>query len=104
MTEVTPDTRDWAEVLDTGCRECGFTGSEDPLTAPAALTAAAAAWETVLERADATARPRPDRWSDVEYAAHMRDICALFAQRSPHALHSVLAPSGPLLHSGVSRI
>lgn len=25
---IEPDTRDWADVLEGGCGECGFTGTE----------------------------------------------------------------------------
>ena len=45
MDEITPDTRDWAEVIDGGCAECGFTGVEDVSTAPDEILSAAQLWE-----------------------------------------------------------
>ena len=40
MSEITPDTRDWTDVLAGGCSECGFTGTEDPTVVPATLAEA----------------------------------------------------------------
>ncbi|UVI36114.1 DinB family protein [Brevibacterium spongiae] len=82
MNDITPDTRDWADVLDGGCPDCGFTGQEDPTTVPATLTEAAATWQTVLTRDDAATRRTPGRWSDLEYAAHMRDVLDEFRRRT----------------------
>jgi len=35
----------------------------------------------LLDAPDATQRRRPDRWSTLEYACHVRDVFRLFAQR-----------------------
>lgn len=86
MSEISPDTRDWTDVLTGGCSECGFTGTEDPTGVPSTLAEAAATWQTVLTRADATERRSPDRWSDVEYAAHMRDVLDEFRRRTERML------------------
>ncbi|KHS50944.1 DinB family protein [Brevibacterium linens] len=86
MSEITPDTRDWTDVLAGGCSECGFTGTEDPTVVPATLAEAAATWQTVLTRDDATERRSPDRWSDVEYASHMRDVLDEFRRRTERML------------------
>ena len=86
MSEIIPDTRDWTDVLAGGCSECGFTGTEDPTVVPATLAEAAATWQTVLTRDDATERRSPDRWSDVEYASHMRDVLDEFRRRTERML------------------
>jgi hypothetical protein len=93
MSEITPDTRDWTDVLDGGCAECGFTGAEDPTGVPATIAEAADTWQTVLTRDDATVRRSPDRWSDLEYAAHMRDVLVEFRRRTER----MLAEAGPTL-------
>jgi hypothetical protein len=45
------------------------------------VRANAAAWPAVLARNDVAQRARPDRWSDLEYACHVRDVFRLFAER-----------------------
>lgn len=82
MSGIEPDTRDWAEVLDGGCEECGFTGREDVLSARSAIAEAAAAWAPALSETDAAERRRDDRWSTVEYAAHLRDVLTEFRART----------------------
>ncbi|MGO2860314.1 MAG: DinB family protein [Brevibacterium sp.] len=93
MDEITPDTRDWAEVIDGGCAECGFTGVEDVSTAPDEILSAAQSWEAVLSRADAGQRADPHRWSALEYGAHMRDVLDLFRERT----RLMIAEEGPTL-------
>src|SRR5699024_3474942 len=43
---------------------------------------AAETWQKVLTRDDASTRRTPGRWSDLEYAAHMRDVLDLFRRRT----------------------
>lgn len=79
---ISPDTKDWTWVLRQPCPDCGFdatalTGAE----VPERLRAAVPAWTAVLERADVRRRPRPDVWSALEYAAHVRDVCRHFDRR-----------------------
>jgi hypothetical protein len=79
---VTPDTKDWTWVLEHRCPECGFEAgaviapqvSEETLS----LTAP---WHTVLAGDDVRRRPRPDVWSPLEYACHVRDVCRVFEGR-----------------------
>ncbi|MCF2572517.1 DinB family protein [Brevibacterium sp. UCMA 11754] len=80
--DIEPDTRDWADVLETGCAVCGFTGDEDVTAVPDYVSASADAWSEVLTSPNAGVRARSDRWSDVEYAAHVRDILDLFRERT----------------------
>ena len=79
---IEPDTRDWADVLETGCADCGFTGDEDVSAIAGYVSASAETWTEVLTRPSAGIRARSDRWSDVEYAAHVRDILDLFRERT----------------------
>lgn len=93
MNEIEPDTRDWADVLEAGCPECGFTGHEDVTSVPDFATASAETWNEVLTRPNARGRTQPDRWSDVEYAAHVRDILDLFRERT----HLIITQESPTL-------
>jgi hypothetical protein len=75
-----PDTKDWTFVIAHGCAQCGFT--PQPVTQTGdRLRATLPQWEATLRRPDAALRPAPDVWSPVEYACHVRDVCALFRQR-----------------------
>ncbi len=60
---------------------------------PGLIRQNAAAWPAVLDRADAALRPDDHTWSPLEYAAHVRDVCRLFAER----LHRILDEEDPLL-------
>ncbi|GAA1858861.1 DinB family protein [Brevibacterium marinum] len=90
---IEPDTRDWADVLETGCAECGFVGDEDVAAVAGVVSASAERWDEVLARPNAGLRSRPDRWSDVEYAAHVRDILDLFRERT----QLIVSQSAPTL-------
>jgi hypothetical protein len=81
---IVPDDKDWTWVLERPCPECGFDGATVPPESVAALLRAnAAAWERVLQQADEVLRRRPteDRWSPLEYACHVRDVCTLYDER-----------------------
>lgn len=91
--DIAPDTRDWADVIETGCAECGFTGDEEVTAVPDYVSASADTWDEVLTRPNAGVRARPDRWSDVEYAAHVRDILDLFRERT----QLIISQSAPTL-------
>ena len=56
-------------------------GRVDPADVPAMTRANAAAWQDVLARPDVRRRPRPEVWSPLEYACHVRDVFRLFDQR-----------------------
>jgi hypothetical protein len=79
---VTPDTKDWTWVLERPCPECGFDpagqGFED---LPGLVHDTAMTWSEVLAGPAVAERPRPDVWSPLEYACHVRDVHVLFAQR-----------------------
>jgi len=89
---IVPDDKDWTWVLDRRCDECGFDATAFPVTETRARTRAnAAAWEVLLQRDDAAVRFRPDRWSVLEYACHVRDVFRVYDGR----LSRMLAEDGP---------
>jgi hypothetical protein len=79
---ITPDTKDWTWVVNRSCPDCGLDASTveyDEI--PGRLHANAASWVEVLQRPDVRDRPKPDVWSPLEYACHVRDVFVLFDQR-----------------------
>jgi DinB family protein len=81
---IVPDDKDWTWVLQRPCPECGFDASSLPPESVATLLRANAdAWVRIL-RQPATElghRPSGDRWSPLEYACHVRDVCVLYRER-----------------------
>lgn len=80
---ITPDTKDWTWVLHRECPECGFDAAaaarED---VGGLLLENAARWHSLLRSpGDHSARPRPGKWSPLEYAAHVRDTCRIYLHR-----------------------
>ena len=89
---IVPDDKDWTWVLDRRCPDCGFDAASFTRDDVAGLIDAnAAAWAPVLRRDDVRKRPRPDRWSPLEYACHVRDVFRLFDAR----LHLMLDEDDP---------
>lgn len=81
---IVPDDKDWTWVLERACPECGADVSAMPAADVAGLIRANAdEWVTVLDAAgdDARVRQHPDRWSTLEYAAHVRDVHRLYLVR-----------------------
>ncbi len=81
---IVPDDKDWTWVLERACPECGFdSGALDVGQVGHRLRENATSWLAVLDaRADALrTRSRPDRWSTLEYAAHVRDVHRLYLER-----------------------
>jgi hypothetical protein len=79
---IVPDTKNWTWVLERECPECGFDSSATPASdVPALLRANANAWPAVLERDGVAVRPDDSTWSDLEYAAHVRDVFRIFLLR-----------------------
>jgi hypothetical protein len=92
---IVPDEKDWTWVLERPCVECGFDAAAVPPESVASLLRTnAAAWAEVLQGRDAVVRARPgeDRWSALEYACHVRDVCALYH----HRLDLMLREDDPL--------
>ncbi|HUS61960.1 MAG TPA: DinB family protein [Acidimicrobiales bacterium] len=81
---IVPDDKDWTWVLQRPCPECGFDVSGvAPYRVGMMITANAASWFEALhgDRATISSRPRPDRWSTLEYACHVRDVFRLYDER-----------------------
>ena len=79
---IVPDTKDWTWVLRRPCPECGLdTGSFSRAELPEMIRANAAAWRQPLAAADVARRPRPDKWSPLEYGCHVRDVFRLYDYR-----------------------
>jgi hypothetical protein len=59
------------------CEDCGFAWETVPDTdiGPRVVGGAAALAEVLLTDPLPTERPRAGRWSSLEYAAHLRDVC-----------------------------
>ena len=90
---IVPDTKDWTWVLRRPCPECGLDTSSLSLAAlPDMIRANAAAWRQPLAAAGVARRPRPDKWSPLEYGCHVRDVFRLYDQR----LELMLSQDDPL--------
>jgi DinB family protein len=92
---IVPDDKDWTWVLERPCLECGFDASSVPPASIASLLRAnAEAWAQALQGPADELRRRPgdDRWSPLEYACHVRDVCTLYH----HRLTLMLSEDDPL--------
>jgi hypothetical protein len=79
---IDPDEKDWTWVLRRPCPECGLdTSSFAREEVPAMILANAAAWPAQLAAPGAARRPRPDKWSALEYGCHVRDVLRLYDYR-----------------------
>jgi DinB superfamily len=79
---IVPDAKDWTWVLRRPCPECGLnTNSLAREEIPAMIRANAAAWQVPLTAPDAARRPRPDKWSPLEYGCHVRDVFRIYDRR-----------------------
>ncbi|MEW1935633.1 DinB family protein [Rhodococcus sp. NPDC079359] len=79
---IDPDTKNWTWVLERACPDCGFDSSAvvyDDI--PDLIRADVERWEAVLRRKDVALRPDDSTWSDLEYAAHVRDAHRVFRTR-----------------------
>jgi DinB family protein len=86
------------------CAECGFDGAaydDDALIE--ALRALGPQWRALLDSAgnELRARPAPEVWSALEYAAHSRDITALHVFGVEQALTGT-EPVFPAFDEGVA--
>lgn len=83
-TVIVPDDKDWTWVVGRACPECGADVSSIPAESVAQeIRDNADAWEEILRHdpGELRRRPRPDRWSALEYAAHVRDVYVLYRER-----------------------
>lgn len=90
---IVPDQKNWTWVLERPCPECQLDVAQ---LAPGAIAEIvrdnAAVWQRLLaRRRGVTVRPRPDRWSALEYGCHVRDVMRLYDER----LRLMLAEDNP---------
>ncbi len=81
---IEPDDKDWTWVLERPCPECGFDASTFPAVEVAGLIRSnAAAWggSSAVPAEELRRRPSEERWSTLEYACHVRDVCRLYDER-----------------------
>ncbi|MEU1210547.1 DinB family protein [Nocardia sp. NPDC005825] len=79
---IVPDAKDWTWVLERTCADCGFDPDAIAFAAvPGSARDSVTRLLTALERPDARVRPDDSTWSALEYAAHVRDVCRIFAHR-----------------------
>ena len=89
---IVPDGKDWTWVLERPCPECGFEAAAFPaVRVGAEARTNADAWQELLRDPAAVTRTRPDRWSVLEYACHVRDVFRVCAYR----LDRMLTEDGP---------
>ncbi|MDA8295394.1 MAG: DinB family protein [Actinomycetota bacterium] len=79
------DTKDWTWVLDRACGECDFDSrTVTPEQVALLIAEVARVWVALVESTPEAAlreRPAPDRWSTLEYACHVRDVCKVMDSR-----------------------
>ena len=69
-------------MLRRPCPESGLdTSSFTREDIPGMIRASAAAWPRPLAAPGAADRPRPDKWSPLEYGCHVRDVFRLYDYR-----------------------
>ena len=79
---IVPDTKDWTWVLERPCPECGFAAAGvEPSDVGSAVRETLPRWRAALGRPGVAERPRPEVWSTLEYAAHVRDVFRIFDER-----------------------
>jgi hypothetical protein len=89
---ITPDSKDWTWVLESPCSECGFDPANFPRDRFAeTVRDCAGVWTSILTRDAVDVRSFEDRWSDLEYGCHVRDVCEVMDRR----LASMLAEDDP---------
>jgi hypothetical protein len=88
------DEYDWTKVQQEPCPECGFDPNKVLVSDLArAIQADGVTWsEWLIEAVDDPAidlrsRPGSGVWSPLEYASHVRDVDALFAERITRMLN-----------------
>ena len=88
MADIVPDDRDWTWVLNQVCPECEFDVRNFSVdTVGALIRDNATAWHAMLAATDVALRVRPDRWSTLEYGAHVRDVYRLYLVRLEQMLN-----------------
>lgn len=80
--EIIPDDKNWTWVLERRCEDCEFDSSSfDAQLTGTAIRDLAVRWAAALAGDGVRVRPRPDMWSTLEYACHVRDVFRIFDTR-----------------------
>lgn len=88
-----PDSKDWTWTVQRPCPECGYDAAAVARAdVPDLIRRYVAVLDDRLREEAPAQRPAPTVWSPLEYAAHVRDVCALYA----HRLRLMLAQDDPL--------
>lgn len=91
--QVVGDAKNWTWVLERRCDDCGFDATSfDVSHAGAAIRDLGSRWYDVLRRSGVSARPRPDKWSPLEYGCHVRDVFRITDERLALMLSAVDPP------------
>ena len=80
---IVPDTKNWTWVLERRCPECGFkAASVDRAEFATLIRALGDDWTSLHgEGGIAAGRRRPNVWSPLEYACHVRDVFRKYNER-----------------------
>ena len=80
--DITPDDKDWTWVLTEVCPECQYDVRSFPQEQIGGMIRDnAASWQALIAAGSdesLRARPRPGKWSPLEYSAHVRDVYRLY--------------------------
>ena len=91
--DIVPDGKNWTWVLERSCPQCSFDATSVAAESVAGLIREQAEiWPTLLAVGNVAIRPRPDKWSALEYGCHVRDVFRLYDFR----LHLMLDNDDPL--------
>ena len=88
------DSKDWTWVLERRCPECRFDVHSFSRTEVGSLLRQVTnTWAELLvgDPGELRRRPSPEVWSPLEYAAHVRDVLALYSAR----LEMMMTEDGP---------
>lgn len=87
---IIPDNKNWTWVLERACPDCAFDARLVVLRdIGSQLRDIATQWEAVLSHSGVTQRPRPNVWSALEYACHVRDVFTIFDMRLERMLTEI---------------
>jgi hypothetical protein len=89
---IPSDAKDWTWVLQRPCGECGFDVTTHPRDEVAGeIRENALEWQSVLRGETVATRTTANKWSELEYGCHVRDVLQVFAAR----LHRMLSEDNP---------
>lgn len=79
---IEPESKDWTWVLNRQCPECGENvGTLSIAQMVEKLQSLAPQWRTEISQPGVAVQNDKNTWSRLQYAAHVRDGLAVFAER-----------------------